>query len=259
MSLVRYCCTVAAPALLAMAVCAQTPDERLELQEARATVQISAARIAEVEKQLAKAKEQLNALSESLASANSDGQQARTAYEQLRVQMEGLGIAALDKSNNAELQERLLTALSDLRIMEQRRRVLVDALMNLSEASLAYAKNSQTNDTASRENLDKSLMTAEKAVGSAQKNPDAPDTADLQNAQVVSLKDELGIAIFNVGSRHGVHPGMPFAIYRKDKPIAHALVVDVRGGICGAVINDLINKDDPVKVGDTGKVDISKS
>jgi len=62
-----------------------------------------------------------------------------------------------------------------------------------------------------------------------------------------------------VGSRHGVHPGMPFSIYRKDKPIARALVVDVRGGICGAVINDLISKDDPVKVGDTGKVDISKS
>lgn len=258
MALLRYCCTLAAPALLAVALRAQTPDERLELQEARATVQISAARIAEVEKQLAKAKEQLNALSESLAAANGDGQQARTAYEQLRVQMEGLGIAALDKGN-AELQERLLTALSDLRIMEQRRRSLVDALMNLSEASLGYAKNSQANDPASRENLDKSLAAAEKAVGSAQKNPDNNDTADLQNAQVVSLKDELGIAIFNVGSRHGVHPGMPFSIYRKDKPIARALVVDVRGGICGAVINDLINKDDPVKVGDTGKVDISKS
>jgi hypothetical protein len=56
-----------------------------------------------------------------------------------------------------------------------------------------------------------------------------------------------------------VHPGMPFSIYRKDKPIAHALVVDVRAGICGAVIRDQVSKDDPVKVGDTGKVDTSKS
>jgi hypothetical protein len=258
MSFLRHCCIAAAPVFLAMVVCGQTPDDRLELQEARATVQISATRINELEKQVAKAKDQLNALTESLATANGDSQQARQAYEQLRVQMEGLGIAALDKTNN-ETQERLLNALSDLRILEQRRRTLVDALIGLSEASLAYAKSAPQGDATSRENLDKSLAAAEKAVGEGQKNGDKADNADLQNAQVVSLKDELGIAVFNVGSRHGVHPGMPFSIYRKDKPIAHALVVDVRAGICGAVINDVVSKDEPVKVGDTGKVDISKS
>ena len=258
MSLLRHCCIAAAPVFLAMVVRAQTPDERLELQEARATVQISAARIAEMEKQVAKAKDQLNAVTESLAAANGDGQQARQAYEQLRVQMEGLGIAALDKTNN-ETQERLLNALSDLRILEQRRRTLLDALMGLSEASLAYAKSTPQADATSRENLDKALASAEKAAGEGQKNADNADNGELQNAKIVSLKDELGIAVFNVGSRHGVHPGMPFSIYRKDKPIAHALVVDVRAGICGAVINDLVSKDEPVKVGDTGKVDISKS
>lgn len=258
MSLLRHCCIAAAPVLLAVSVCAQTADERLELQEARATVKISAEQIADLQKQVAKAKEQLNALSESLAASNGDSQQARTAYEQLRLQVEGLGIAALDKSNN-ETQERLLTALSDMRIMEERRQALVDALIGLSEASLAYAKSTPQADATSRENLDKSLAAAEKALGAAQRNPNTPDNGDLQNAQVVSLKDELGIAVFNIGSRHGVHPGMPFSIFRKDKPIAHALVVDVRPGICGAVINDLVSKDEPVKVGDTGKVDTSKS
>jgi hypothetical protein len=96
-------------------------------------------------------------------------------------------------------------------------------------------------------------------VGAAQKKDDAPEGGDLQNAQIVSMKDDLGIAVLNVGSRSGVHPGMPFSIYRKDKPIAHALVVDVRAGICGAVIRDQVSKDDPVKVGDIGKVDTSKS
>jgi uncharacterized coiled-coil protein SlyX len=258
MSLTRYCCIAAAPLLLAMSVRAQTLDEKLELQEARATVAISAAQITEQQKQLDKAKDQLNALTESLAAANGEGQQAKTDYEQLRVQIEGLGVAALDKTNQ-ELQERLLTALSDLRIMEQRRRLLVDAMIGLSEASLAYAKNTPQADAGSRENLDKALASAEKAVGAAQKNNDAPEGGDLQNAQIVSMKEELGIAVLNVGSRSGVHPGMPFSIYRKDKPIAHALVVDVRAGICGAVIRDQVSKDDPVKVGDTGKVDTSKS
>jgi len=65
--------------------------------------------------------------------------------------------------------------------------------------------------------------------------------------------------VFNVGARHGVHPGMPFSIFRQDKPVARALVVDVRQDVCGAVVQDQVSKDEPVKVGDTGKVDAAKS
>ena len=52
---------------------------------------------------------------------------------------------------------------------------------------------------------------------------------------------------------------MPFFIYRQDKPVARALVVDVRQDVCGAVVQDQVSKDEPVKVGDTGKVDAAKS
>ena len=82
---------------------------------------------------------------------------------------------------------------------------------------------------------------------------------DLQNVSVVSLKSELSIAILNAGSKQGVHPGMPFAIFRQDRAIGRAMAIDVRPNICGAVIQDVMSQNEPVKVGDVGKVEATKS
>ncbi len=251
-----------APVLLAMVavgpVMAQS-DSRIELQELKTTLQVSAGQIQELEQKLGKAKEQIKNLSESLANANLDGQQAREGYERLRIQMEGLGVAVLDPTST-ELQQRLLTALSDLRILEGYRRILTEALVGLSEASFAYAKINAGGDAAHKENLNKSLAAAERALSGSKLNiaSAAAESGTLDNARIISLKEDMGVAVLNIGSRQGVHPGMPFAIYRKDKPVARALVVDVRQGICGAVVQELISKDEPVKVGDTGRAETSK-
>lgn len=252
----------AALVLQAWLACGWVPaqgDPRIELQELKTNLQVSAVQIQELEQKLAKAREQAASLAESLASANSDSQRAREAYEKLRLQMEGLGIAVLDESNTA-LQERLLTALSDLRILEGHRRVLTEALVGLSEAALAFAKTVPAADAAGREPLNKALSAAEQALTGTKltASGDPADRGTLDNARVVSLKEEMGVAVLNVGSRQGVHPGMPFSIYRKDKPLARAVAVDVRQGICGVVLRDLVNKDEPVRVGDTGRVETSK-
>jgi len=236
-------------------VSAQT-DEAIELREAQTALQVSAVRMTDLEAAAAKANEQVKTLTESLAASNAEVLEAREGYEKLRIQMEGLGMAALD-SSQSEVQQRLLVALSDLRILEEQKRVLAEALITLSESSLALAQMSGGVDEESKKNLDNSLAGAEKALAKLQgANNEA--ASDLQGARVVSLKDELGIAVFNVGSKHGVHPGMPFSIYRQDKPIARALVVDVRNAICGAVVQELVSKEEPVKVGDAGKVESIK-
>jgi hypothetical protein len=256
------CLLPAAPLLLALAglgtVALAQGDPRIEVQELKATLQVSAAQIQDLENKAGRLKEQINALSDSLASANADSLQAREAYQKLRLQMEGLGIAALDASS-VELQQRLLSALSDLRILEGHRRALTEALVGLSEASLAYAKSAPSSDAPVKEGLNKALIAGEKALGGTKlSTTDGAAGSDLDDARVVSLKDDLGIAVLNVGSRHGVHPGMPIAIFRKDKPVARALVVDVRQSICGALVRDLVSKDEPVKIGDTGRVQTSK-
>jgi hypothetical protein len=237
-------------------------DDKIEIRELKATLQISAAKIQDLETKAANDKGQINALKESLAAANLDCQQARENFDKLRLQNEGLGIAALD-SSNSNLRQGLLSALSDLRILEQQKRLLTEALISLSETALSYAKsNSHGESAAGKLELDKALATAEKALGViGRKSVDSKqdnNSNDLHNARIVSIKDEMGIAVLNVGSRQGVRPGMPFSIFREDKPVAHALIVDVRQGICAAVLSDLVSKDEPVKIGDTGRVETSK-
>jgi hypothetical protein len=230
----------------------------IELKEAQATLQASTTRIAEIESRLEKAQKQVNALAEALASANGDSQQARESYERLRIQMEGLGVAALDASS-AALQDRLLTAASDIRILSNQNKALAAALMDLSQATLDYAKAAPPVDGVPKKELDAKLAAAEKALATIQNEAAPAHDSDLLDARVVSLKEDAGVVVFNVGARHGVHTGMPFLIYRQDKPVARALVVDVRQDICGAVVQDQVSKDEPVKVGDTGKVEAAKS
>lgn len=243
---------MAAPCVWAQGV------EQIEVREAQAAMQIAQEKGKALEDKLARSKEQITSLGEGLGSANNDARISRENYEKLRLQMEGLGIAALNGST-AELQQRLLASLSDYRILDQQKKALAEALISLSEASLLYAKSAPNANEESQQTLNKALGNAEKAIGSATKEPGAPNEGDLQNAKIVSLKSELGIAVLNVGIRQGVHPGTPFAIYRQDKLVAKAIVVDVRQGICGAVVQDLVNEKDTVKVGDTGKVDASRS
>jgi hypothetical protein len=254
--------SLAAPALLALLAAGPVPaqmDPRIENQELKSNLQASVVQIQDLEQKLARSREQVKSLSESLANASSEGQQAREGFDKLRIQMEGLGVAALDPTS-VELQQRLLTALSDLRILEGHRRILTEALVGLSEASLGFAKTASGGDAAARETLNKSLAGAERALSGSKLTVTSGtvENGTLDNARIVSLKDDLGVAVLNIGSRQGVHPGMPFSIYRKDKPVARALVVDVRQGICGAVVQELVSKDEPVKVGDTGRAETSK-
>jgi hypothetical protein len=230
----------------------------VELKEAQMTLTAALTRVSDLDARLTKAREQVNALAEALASANGESQQTREAYERIRVQMEGLGMAALDASSS-ETNQRLLAALSDLRILETQNRALADALYQLSLASLEYAKAAGSVQGQPKLKFDEGLAAADKALAKVQAAKQPVGDLDLQNARVVSLKEDTGILILNVGSRHGVHPGMPFSIYRQDKPVARVLVVDVRNGISGAVLQELVSKDEPVKVGDTGRVEPVKS
>ena len=234
---------------------------QLEVQEANEALKIAQTKIQDLEAKLARAKEQAAAQGERAVNATADAKQAHEEYQKLRSQLEGLGVAALSGAPNAnsELQQRLLAALSDLRISDKQKQQLIEALMSLSEETLSLAKATPNMSEEHQQALNKSLAAAEKAVALAQNSHSENTDGDLQNAKIVSIKDGLGIAVLNIGSKQGVHPGMPLTIYRQDKPIARAMVADVRATICGAIVQELVNEKDTVKVGDTGKVEISKS
>ena len=248
------------PSLLAVAmaaggVCASAQQTtNVELLELKTQVETSGRLISQLEAQVAAQKSEVAALSQGLAAANTQATQAHESYEKLRGVMEGLGVGALEGSTD-QVQDRLLVALKDFRLVNDQKQKVSEALLSLSEAAMLFAKSAQSGDLEARKKLEQSLASAEQAIrvanatGAAEAAP-----GDLHNGRVVSYKDDQAVVVLNLGARDGVKIGMPFSIYREDHPIAKALVVDVRKSVCGAVVQEVINNKIPVQVGDRGKV-----
>lgn len=233
-------------------------QESLELLELRTTLEVAASKIQALEAQLSSAQSRSEALAQSAAAANEEAAEFQDRYERLRGLLEGLGIAALENATD-EMQNRLLAALGDLRLAEQQRLVLSERLIDLAESSIQFASTVETPDEASAAQLNQSLAEAEKVLQFAPRRVDESAPQDLTDIRVVSMKPDLGVAVIGVGSRDGVKPGMPFQIFREDKPIAKVLVTDVRATVSGAVVQELANAADPIQVGDRGEADTSRS
>jgi chromosome segregation ATPase len=233
-------------------LCNAQQAANFEVMELKTTLEASARQINEL-------KAQNTSLQQSLAAANAEAGAAREACEKMRGALEGLGAGAIDGNTDA-VRERLLTALSDMRLLDDQKKKATEALLTLTEAAMGYAKAAPTADAATSKKLEDAVSKAELAVRSASAagSNDAP-AADLHNAKIVSVKPELKIAVLNVGSKDGVRAGMPFAIYREDHSIAKVLVVDVRKAVAGAVIQEIAAAGDTVKVGDRGMIDAQRS
>lgn len=265
----RSICSLPSALLVAAAaycggVRAQQPapfDGKIELLELQTTLQVAHAKIQELEKQLAAAKEQNVALAQGTAAANAEVVQLKDNHERLRGLLEGLGIGALENSTD-QVQERLLGALSDLRIVTDQKKKLSDSLVGLAEASMVFAKTAQNSDAEARRTLETALAKGDQVLRAAN-NVAAGDEGkaakSLHEARVVSMKPEFGVAILDVGSRDGVKPGMPFEITRGEKTVGRVFVTDVRKGVSGAVVQEVVNPADPVKVGDRGKVEANRT
>ncbi len=234
-------------------------DDRLELQELHTTLQVAATKIQALEAQINASKDKSDALAQSAAAANAESNELKERYEKLRGLLEGLGVGALENSKD-QTQERLLSALAELRIMKEQRDSVAEALIETAEASMGLMNAAPNADPAAKDRVNRAITSADAALvkiggGQAEGQP----AGDLQSARVVSLKSEYGIAVLSVGAKDGVKPGMPFEIYREDKPIAKVLITEVRNSVCGAVVQELASASDPVRVGDRGRVDLNKS
>ena len=171
-------------------------------------------------------------LAESLAKANGEAATLREEYERLRLQTETLGLAGLQPELRP-LQERLIAAVSDYRLADRRTKDLTDRVVSLSEAALALL--SDPTDPASRERLQKELVTANQALIAGKAETAAAPVA-LEAAKVISLKNDLGLAVINTGAESGLRLGTPMRLVRGEKTVATGLVVDVRSRIAGVLM-----------------------
>ncbi len=234
-------------------------DSEIEFSEARLTLQQAALENKALARRLALAEETIESLTQSLAVANGEAEEFRRISAELKFRMEALGLDAAS-GDRAKLEQRLLKAVSDLRLLRQEKEELADRLVALLEVVVRYSMVSEGADPETRMELETQLREANGALGIVQSNVAEVKAvpATLTDAMAISVKDDLSLVVANVGSKQGAKLGMPFRVWRGDREIGLVRVVDVREKIFGAVIQTLGSDRDRVKVGDRLRVDAQK-
>ncbi|MEA3210104.1 MAG: hypothetical protein QOE70_3161 [Chthoniobacter sp.] len=205
---------------------------------------------------LAETEKRLADMRKSLAASNGESEVFKRQSIELKLRMEALGLETAG-GNSAKLEQRLLTAVSDLRVMAQEKKDLLQALVRLAEAASAYARSATGAPPEARSALESEIRNANQALGITSGNAvDAtPVPSTISDGMAISVKDDLSLVVMNLGSKQGVKVGMPFQVIRGDHIIGAVQVVDVREKIAGAVIQNLSSEKERIKVGDRLKVD----
>lgn len=231
-------------------------DLNIEFTEAKVTLQTVTEENAALHEQLEISQKQVKSLTESLAIANSEAEVFKRETGELKLRMEALGIDAAG-SDKSRLEQRLLQAVSDLKIVQDEKNKMADQLVRLSEAVLRYLKTATGSDPQARMELESEMRSVNEVLGipSSQAVELESSSATLTDAMVISVKEELALVVANIGGKQGVKIGMPFLVMRGKKPIGQVRVVDVREKISGSVIQELSSTKDKIKAGDHLRVD----
>jgi hypothetical protein len=225
-------------------------ESKIENADTKVTAAAMLSRNEELRTQLSLARESVKTLTESLAASNVEAQVFRRKYSDLQLRMEALGLDSASK-DRAKLEQRLLNAVSDLRLMQEEREQYRDQMLGLSEAILHLLKTSTGGDAQARMEVEAQLRGASAVAAKTRNSPE--ETATLMDGRVISVKEEWSLVVGNIGEKQGVKMGMPMRVMRADKLIATLRVVDVRQKICGAVIQEMDSG--KIKVGDRLQAD----
>jgi hypothetical protein len=207
-------------------------------------------------RELSLARESVRTLTDSLVESNLQAEVFRRKSSGLELRMEALGLESADK-DRAKLEQRLLSAVSDLQLLQKEREQYRDQSLRLSEAILHLLKTSTGGDAQARMEVEAQLRSLNELIAKADNPP--VETATLMDGSVISVKDEWSLVVGNIGEKQGVKMGMPMRVLRGDKLIATLRVVDVRQRICGAVIQKMDSEKEKIKVGDRLQADARKN
>ena len=225
---------------------------KIEYAEAQATAGALFSENEELRQQLAVQRESVKTLTDSLAASNAEAELFRRKYSDLQLRMEALGLDGASK-DKAKLEQRLLSAVSDLQLTQKERDEYRDQMLRLSEAMLHLLKSSTGGDAKARMELEAQLRSTNQLVAKAAEPVDAPGT--LMDGNVISLKEDWSLVVGNLGEKQGVRIGMPLRVVRDNRVIATLRVVDVRRRICGAVVQEMGSEKEKIKVGDRLQAD----
>ena len=231
-------------------------ESKIENAAANATEATLSLQNEELRRQLALHRESIKTLTDSLAASNAEAELFRRKYSDLQLRMEALGLESASK-DKAKLEQRLLSAVSDLQLAQKERDGYRDQMLRLTEAMLQLLKTSTAADAKARMEVEAQLRATNELIAKSGQ-PVEPE-ATLMDGSVISVKDEWSLVVGNLGERQGVKIGMPLRVMRDDRVIATLRVVDVRQKICGAVIQEMGSDKEKIKVGDRLQADARRN
>ncbi|MFZ1220329.1 MAG: hypothetical protein WAO00_13620 [Chthoniobacterales bacterium] len=249
-------CLLSTSLLLAAEKNSSLTESKIENADTKVTAADLLSQDEALRRELSLARETVRTLTESLAESNVQAEVFRRKYIDLQLRMEALGLEAADK-DRAKLEQRLLSAVSDLQLSQKEREQYRDQSLRLSEAILHLLKTSTGGDAAARMEVETELRRTNELVAKIQNSP--AETGTLMDGNVISVKEEWSLVVGNIGEKQGVKMGMPMRVVRGEKLIATLRVVDVRQRICGAVIQEMDSGKEKIRVGDRLQADARKN
>jgi hypothetical protein len=193
----------------------------------------------------------VKALTENLASANTESEYFREHWTELKLRDEALGVEALTV-DESKMEDKLVQAVKELYQSEMKRRealVLLDKLLATTEQMMQTAPNYDPKVRADYEVASRSA----KAYLAGHSGAAIPLGTSLSDGQIVDTNPELNAVILNLGKTQGVKEGMLFTIYRDTTEIGTVKVVLARDLVSAAQVEDLKPNAAP-KIGDRAVV-----
>jgi hypothetical protein len=151
----------------------------------------------ELRRKLTESEASIVGLQKNLATGAAESEIFRRQAAELKLRIEALGL----DTAGGNVGKRLLEAVSNLKLVEDERKQLSDALIRLSEAVIRYQKVTVSNDPEARLALEVEMRGALKALGVAPPesvNANAVNSS-LTDGMVISIKDDLALVVANLG------------------------------------------------------------
>ena len=190
------------------------------------------------------------------AASTAEAEIFRRQVKEMTLRMEALGAST---ANPSLLEQRVLQAANTLRFSEASRQELNKALVRLANIASEFAKRP---DAEAKLVLETELKRVDEVLAKAVGGELLDETAktaesgtDLMNGKVSAVEPKIGCVVINLGAKQGVKVGMPFKVTRGDKLIGTLRVVDARQGFAGTIVQNLASEKEPIRLGDTVKVE----
>lgn len=198
--------------------------------------------------------DQNSTLQRSLVEANRGEKQATEQLAQVRERLGALGKNLLDGGD-----DRLVQAAADLQVASERTAELESSVTRLATAVNDYLRQAVVSDPDARVRVETSLRELDAVLGLRQKPRPDVRTGSLQQARIVSLDQESGMLVLNLGESQGAKIGMTFRLTRGQQPYGKAILADVRKGVSGAFVESLDNVAESPRTGDLAVLETQAS